>query len=197
MSKISRVSLALLALALITGMTGCRFDNPLSGSSSKDLNSWLLGVWEHKDDKGKVLYRSTVTPKSSGRYWVRIQKPGGGPSKNYLFEAWISRVGRSSFLTLLSVEGPSEMPPGSHAFAHYQVLDQNNVRIRIPQLESPPEASSMQLRKEVRKRLKEESLYPDPGTNWQRVSEVYWSGDDAPQPFQPLRFPTPPQVDGQ
>lgn len=189
MSKFCPAPVALLALAVLTVLTGCRFENPLTSGPSKDTNSWLLGVWETTDDKGKVIGRATVTPKSAGRYWLRVQKPGGGPSQNFLLEGWISRVGRSSFLTLRSIEGPKELPPDSYAFAHYQVLDQNHVRIRIPELDSPPEATSMQLRREVRKRLKDQSLYPNSGTNWSRISEVYWSGDDAPQPFQPLRFP--------
>ena len=75
-------------------------------------------------------------------------------------------------------------------FVNYQVIDQNNVIIRPLQLDSPPEASSYELREEVRARLKDGSLMPPEGAKWTRISEVYWEpGYTGEQPFQPLRFP--------
>ena len=37
---------ALALLLLCTLLTGCYFEHPLTGGPSKDINSWLLGVWE-------------------------------------------------------------------------------------------------------------------------------------------------------
>ncbi len=182
---------ALIALILLAGFSGCSFENPLSGPN-KDLNTWLLGVWEHKTEKGQV-YRATITPKTGDRYWVNIQKLGTKKSltKVYQFEGWISRVGNSRFLTLQCLESPGDIAPDSYVFAHYQVLDQHNIRIRIPQIDADPSASSYELRKAVRARLKDNSLYPDKGSDWLRISEVYWSTTDEPQPYQPLRDPLP------
>lgn len=171
-------------------LSGCGFENPLTSSPSKDLNTWLLGVWEHETEKGES-FRTTVTPKTGDRYWVTIQKlaKSGKPARSMSFEAYISRVGRSNFLTLKCLDGGPEIAEGQYAFVHYQVLDQNGVRIRIPGLEADPSASSYQLRKEIRAKVKAGTLYPDIGSNWRRISEVYWATGDEPQPMQPLRFP--------
>lgn len=177
-------------LGALVFLTGCGFENPLTGWPSKDLNTWLLGVWEHKNEKGES-FRATVTPKTGDRYWVTVQKLGkaGKPARSMSFEGYISRVGRSNFLTLKCLEGGQEIAEGQYAFVHYQVLDQNGVRIRVPGLEAGPSATGYQLRKEIRAKVKAGTLYPDIGTDWRRISEVYWSTGDEPQPMQPLRFP--------
>jgi hypothetical protein len=83
-----------------------------------------------------------------------------------------------------------EVPEGAFVFVNYQVIDQNTVLIRRLELDSPPEATSQNLREEVRQRLKEESLMPEEGLQWKRTSEVYWDPNyTEEQPFQPLRFP--------
>ncbi|GAB4174925.1 MAG: hypothetical protein Fur0032_14660 [Terrimicrobiaceae bacterium] len=181
-------------LGALVFLSGCGFENPLTGRPSKDLNTWLLGVWEHKSEKGE-RFRAIVTPKTGDRYWVTVQKlaKSGKPARSMSFEAYISRVGRSNFLTLKCLEGGPEIAAGRYAFAHYQVLDQNSVRIRLPALDADPSASGYQLRKEIRAKVKDGTLYPDIGTAWQRISEVYWAKGDEPQPMQPLRFP--PELD--
>ena len=82
------------------------------------------------------------------------------------------------------------MPEGGFVFAHYQVIDQNNVIMRPLQLDSPTETTSLKLREEVRAKLKEKTLLPLTGSAWTRTSEVFWDlGFNGEQPFQPLRFP--------
>lgn len=187
-------------LAVLAGLSGCFFDNPLTGIPSKDLNTWLLGVWEHKTDKGDV-YKVSVTPKSSGRYWVNFQKvgPTAAKTKTWEFEAWSSRVGQISFLTMHCLTSAGEIPVGSYVFVHTQLLDQENIRTRIPLLEEAQGLSSFEIRKVVRRKFKEGTLFGegDHKADWNRVSEVYWSGSSELQPFQPLRYPpvpTPPPV---
>jgi hypothetical protein len=181
---------ALILIAALAFLAGCNFENPLTSHPTKDLNTWLLGVWEYKDEKG-IVHKATVTPKTGDRYWVNVQTLGTRKSakKVYVFEAWISRVGNSSFLTLQALETSGDIPLDGYSFVHFQVLDQNNVRIRVPQLGSDASATSYELRKEIRTRLKDGSLYSEERSDWTRVSEVYWSTGDEPQPFQPLRFP--------
>lgn len=186
-----------LALAAIF-LSGCFFDQPLTGGGSKDLNTWLLGVWEHKDEKGKV-YNATVLPLSAGKMTVWFKEVGKTPkqTKQWKFEAWISKVGNSSFLTLKCLESAGQVPPDAYVFAHYQVINQENVIARPLQLESPPETSSFKLRVEVRRKLKEKTLLPIEGTVWTRTSEVYWDRADpqAQQPYQEPRFVPPPSED--
>lgn len=179
----------LILLVVLPVMAGAEFYFPLTSGPSKDLNSWLLGTWEHKGPNGKV-YRATVTPKSGDRFWIVFQEPGR-TGRSALYEAWISRVGRTSFLTLKCLESNGLTRPDMFLFAQYSVLDQNTVRLRVPALAISPDASSFQLRKQIRKQIKENTLFPDRGTDWSRVSEVYWSGEPGPQPFQPLRDPPP------
>lgn len=183
-----------LALLLITVLlTGCFFDHPLTDRPSKDINTWLLGAWEHKTAKGE-LYKATVLPLTGGRYTVWLHVPGkkaGSKRRTYLFEAWISEVGRNAFLTMQCKDSADDqIPVGSYTFLHYQVLDQNHVRYRLIGLDSPADTKSYDLRAEVRQRLKDGTLFPNPGTDWTRTSEVYWNTtSDAEQPYQPLRFP--------
>lgn len=186
---------ALALLLLCTLLAGCYFENPLTGGPSKDINSWLLGVWEHKDMKGKT-YRARVVPITGDRYFVSFQVLGGRKEKKvWEFEGWISRISYSRFLSLKCSVSSGEVPEGAFVFVNYQVVNQNTVITRRLELDSPSEATSQQLRAEVRQRLKEDSLMPAEGLRWKRVSEVYWDPNyTEEQPFQPLRFP-PPRLD--
>jgi hypothetical protein len=182
---------AIALLLLCTLLSGCYFDHPLTGGPLKDINSWLLGVWEHKDAKGRV-YRARVVPLTGDRYFVSFQATGrrNRDKKVWDFEGWISRIAYSRFLSLKCNVSSGEVPEGGFVFVNYQVIDQNTVVIRPLQLDSPPETSSYELRTEVRRRLKEQSLMPAEGSKWTRISEIYWEpGYTGEQPFQPLRFP--------
>lgn len=185
-------ALALLLISVL--LTGCHFDNPLSGPS-KDVNTWLLGVWEYKDLKAKKTYRAQVTPISDERYAVVLRELGKTPketAKLWMFEGWISRVGGARFLNLHCKQSASkDIPVGSNVFVHYQVVDQSDVVIRPLQLDSAPDATSFQLRQEVRTKQKQGTLLPQIGTEWFRVSEVYWNKENPYelQPFQELRYP--------
>lgn len=179
---------AILALTL----AGCYFDHPLTERGSKDLNTWLLGVWETKDDKGNIS-RVMVTPVKADLYAVHLSTPGKKPqeTKKYEFEAWPSRVGDTLFLTLRCLQSPGDIPTGAYVFSQIQLLDQNHVRARGLNLESPPSASSYELRKEVRSKLKASSLYTGaPSVAWSRVEEVFWSTDGRDPAFAPIRNPT-------
>lgn len=179
---------AFFALAL----AGCFFDHPLTVVPSKVINTWVLGVWESTDDKGRVS-RAMVTPIKADRYAVQLTLPGKMPKevKRYEFEAWPSKVGDTLFLSLRSLTSPGDLPTGSHVFAQLQLLDQNHLRAHGLKLDSPPSASSYELRKEVRSKLKNHSLYEGmPSVVWSRVGEVFWSTNGADPAFKPIRNQT-------
>ncbi|MFZ4775714.1 MAG: hypothetical protein ACOYM3_10140 [Terrimicrobiaceae bacterium] len=181
------VSAVFLALSL----GGCYFDQPLTSGPSKDINTWLLGVWESKDDKGRIS-RVMVTPMKQDRYAVQLATPGKSPRevKRYEFEAWPSRVGDTLFLTLRALQSPGDVPTGAHVFAQIQLLDQQHVRARGLNLAAAPSTSSFELRKEIRSKLKDRSLYEGtPSVIWTRVEEVFWSRDGSDPAFKPLRYP--------
>src|SRR6187455_2387772 len=118
---IKRLS-ALLFLTVL--LTGCFFDRPLTGPS-KDINTWLLGVWEHTDDKGQ-LSRVRCTPLTDSRYAIVYILPGGNKreTREWRYEGWISHVGNSRYLSLKCVEtasakkGETQIPVGSYVFIH-------------------------------------------------------------------------------
>jgi hypothetical protein len=184
MKAATRLALPLLAMLL----TGCWFQNPFTPDGSENLNTWLLGEWRHKDKKG-VVTRAVVSPVSGDLY--RVQATQG--SKQYEFEMWSSRVGNSVFLTLHSLRNSPNLPECAFLFAHAQMLEQNAIRVRPLRLDSPADATGFQLRKEIRARLKDGSLYADgEQTDWERIGEVYWGKDGQAGVFEPVRY-TPPK----
>ena len=181
--------LSFLILPLLLG--GCWFKNPLTPKGSESLNTWLLGEWQHKDKSGAVS-RALVTPISGDLYRVQVSMAAKGGRRDYEFEAWTSRVGNSVFVTFLSTKNSQNLPEGAHVVAHTQMLDQNTLRLRKIQLSSPADATSFELRKEIRGRLKDGSLYAEGAeTDWKRVGEVYWSRDGQSGAFEPLRYQVP------
>jgi hypothetical protein len=181
--------LAFLIFPLL--LSGCWFQNPLTPKGSENLNTWLLGEWQHKDKKGAVS-RALVTPISGDLYRVQVSTVTKGGRRDYELEAWTSRVGNSVFVTFLNTKNAPNLPAGVHAFAHTQMLDQNTLRVRKIQLDSPADATSFELRKEIRTRLKDGSLYAEGAeTDWKRIGEVYWSRDGQTGAFEPLRYQVP------
>ena len=177
------------AIFLLLTLAGCYFDHPLTVSASKDINTWLLGVWESTDDKGRVS-QVMVTPTKADRYGISLAVPGKMPRevKKYEFEAWPSKVGGTLFLSLRCLTSPGDIPTGAFVFAQAQLLDQNHVRIHGLELDAQQSASSYELRKEVRRKLKDRSLYEGiPSVAWSRVAEVWWSPNGTDPSFKPIR----------
>jgi len=185
--------LAQIALPLL--LAGCRFENPLTPAPSEALNTWLLGEWELEENGGKTT--AVVSPVEEDRYAVHVSAApkGGKGRREYDFEGWASRVGESTFLTLRSRQNASDLPVGAHVFVHAQMIDQVTLRLRTLQLDSPENASSFELRREVRARIKEGTLYAvDGAKDWKRVAEIYWTKDGTTGPFKPLRHAIAPAV---
>jgi len=181
-----------LMLAISVCLSGCYFDQPLTKTPSKNLNSWLLGVWEHKDERGRIS-RAMISPLDISRYTIQLTMPGKKPRQvlRYEFEAWPSRVGDSLFLTMLCTRSDGDVPVGAYVFAHPQLLNQNKLRIRILQLDVDPAETSYHLRQAVRQKLKDGTLYePKLFTDWTRVEEVTWGADGSSEAFRPIRNPT-------
>ena len=186
-----RSALALLPLFL----AGCFFENPLTSKPSDNLNTWLLGEWEHRDKNGAVS-RALVTPLSKDTYRVDVSLAKRGGGRTYNFEAWGSRVGEFTFHTLRNMQPAPDLPEGAFIFLHAQLVDQNTITLRVPILTSPQSSISKSLRSELRARLKDNALF-EPGKEkiWKRTSEVYWERDGQTGLFRPLRYLVPdPQI---
>jgi len=181
---------AAFVLALL--LTGCYFQNPLTGPS-RDIDTWFLGVWEGKGKSGKVT-RAEVFPASGDRYFIRASVPAksGNGTNRYEFEAWASRVGEAKFLSMRCTATTGEVPLGAWVFVFPQMLDQNRLRLRGLDLSSPSNAGSMALRREVRERWNDQTLFGRaPSIDLRRVAEVYWSRDGQTGEFRPIRNPIP------
>lgn len=188
MRTLLRSALALLPLLL----SGCFFEYPITSKPSDNLNTWLLGEWEHRDKNGAVS-RAVVTPLSGDTYSVQVSlaKRGASPL-NYNFEAWGSHVGGYTFHNLRNLQPVADLPEGAFVFLHVQLVDQNTITVRNPVLSSPRNATSKTLRDDIRARLKDNSLYTaGKEQTWKRVSEAYWERDGQTGLFRPLRYTVP------
>lgn len=190
--------LRLFTIVAAMFFAGC-YDHPLTSTPSKEINTWLLGVWEYTDKDGEVS-QAIVTPMSHDKYAIQISYYPHNKKRRHSkarqidqYEAWASRVGDTTFLTLHCIKGSGNlfsMSPGNYLPIQIQLLDQNNLRVHGLALESPSSASSYDLRKEVRQKLKTRTLYSEKQTDWKRVAEVFWSTDGRNPVFTPLRNPT-------
>lgn len=180
-----------LAAALLAG---CFFEKPLTPGPSEALNTWFLGQWERKEPSGEVS-RLVVSPAAGDIYRVQVSWAAKGKRSDYDFEAWASRVGASTFFTLHNLHNAPNLPEGAYLFLHPQMVDQNTLRVRGLTLDSPAGAAPLDLRKEIRARLKAGSLYSDSATqDWKRVGEVYWQRDGQTGVFTPVRYEIPEPV---
>ena len=181
----------LLFLALPLLLVGCFFEKPLTSTPSEAINTWFLGEWQSKGADGGIS-RAVVTPAGPDRYSIQVTLAGNPSSEEYEFQGWASRVGDSTFLTLRNQRATAKTAEGSFVFFHPQMLDQNTIRLRSLKLSAAASATTVELRKEVRDRLKDGSLYSDDQmTDWTRVGEVYWQRDGKTGVFTPLRYQRP------
>ena len=78
-----------------TLLTGCFFEHPLTSGPSKDINSWLLGVWEARTPKAELIVRQIV-PITGDRYYVSFRP---GRKKAFRAERGNSKAGYRVCLT--------------------------------------------------------------------------------------------------
>lgn len=178
-------SLLLLALAAVLLLPGCRFyDHPMT-EPSRSINTWMTGVWEYPQANGELL-QAVVMPKDNNHYAIAFREFGKNKKLKTLqeYDAWISRVGLVSFLTV-NVDG-------RYLPVHFQLLSPIEVRLRLPDLDAGSESlMPRELRKQVRDKFKAGTLLANDGQTWQKVSEIYWplNGTPSEQPMnQPLRY---------
>ncbi|MEI8284865.1 MAG: hypothetical protein WCG52_07715 [bacterium] len=183
-----RFFLRLLLLLAPLFLGGCFFEKPLTSGPSESLNTWFLGEWQRTEKTGGTS-RALVTPSGNDMYRVQVTLSEKGVKTEYDFEAWTSKVGDSTFLTLHSLRASSKVPLGAFVFLHPEMRDQNQIRLRPIHLASPKSATSKELRAEIRARLKDGSLFAEEeASDWQRTAEVYWKKDGETGVFKPLRY---------
>lgn len=139
-------------------------------------------------DKTGATSRALVTPADHDLYRVQITHSEKGASTEYDFEAWASKVGDSTFLTLRSLRATAKVPLGAFVFAPANAEAKPNSTTSAPS-RRPSNATSMELRAEIRARLKDGTLYgAEESSDWQRTAEVYLQKDGVTGAFTPLRY---------
>ena len=95
----------IFAFALVFAFEGCLLEHAPSGPS-RNINTWLLGIWVHEDADGSSR-KVWMMPVSSDRYALYFQEYNseGKVKETKRYEAWISRIGQASLLTIVIYEG--------------------------------------------------------------------------------------------
>jgi len=208
--KLFRTPLALILLALLPlGLGGCLFDHPLTGFSSTNIDTRLLGVFEYKEappsDPKKptptptpspdavdhsIIHRLAVLPLGANRYQIYYRDFSKKPAQVDKFVGWISRVDSQYYVTF---QDQTEGSPtfGKYGFFRFQWQFPGDFTLYAPDLKDlAATTSSFQLRQEVRKRLKAGTLFPYTATFWKKIARVWWdtagakNGTSIPKEFE-------------
>lgn len=197
----SPLVLALLAV-LCLGLGGCLFDHPLTGFSSTNIDTRLLGVFEFKEAQkvdpkkpaptpvpgvdNSIIHRMAVLPLDANRYVIYYRDFSKKPAKVDKFIGWISRVDSRYYITFQDVtEGSGTF--GKYGFFAFEWEFPGNILLYAPDLKDFDQASSFKLRTEVRKKVKAGTLFPYTPTYWQKIARVWWN------PLQPKVEPVIPK----
>ncbi|MGH8048149.1 MAG: hypothetical protein ACREKL_12975 [Chthoniobacterales bacterium] len=196
--KSFRSPLALLLLVLLPlGLGGCLFDNPLTGWSSTNIDTRLLGVFEFKEadpnapknppppDPTKpvvdtsIIHRVAVLPLDANRYVIYYRDFSKKPKQVWKFTGWISRVDARYYLTVRDdTEGSKTF--GKYGFFRFDWEFPGNFLLYAPEMKDvDATASSYHLRTAVRKKLKEGTLFPFEATWWRKIARVWWDPTGA------------------
>lgn len=181
-----RSALALLLLALLPlGLGGCLFDNPLTGWSSTNIDTRLLGVFEFKEGvKNKrdaaggadeaIIHRVAVLPQDANRYVIYYRDFSKKPAKVWKFVGWISRVDSRYYLTFRDETEGSETF-GKYGFVGFSWEFPGNILTFTPDMKDvAANASPYRLRAEMRKKLKAGTLFPYEQTWWKKIARAWW-----------------------
>ena len=198
-----RTPLALLLLTLLSlGLGGCLFDHPLSGYSSTNIDTRLLGVFEFKEgakvDPKKparagvdntIIHRVAVLPLNANQYVIYYRDFSKKPAKVWKFVGWISRVDSAYYLTFRDeTDGSPDF--GKYGFFKFEWEFPGNITLHAPDLRGLESASSFQLRAAVRKGLKAGTLFPFEATYWRKIARAWWNpagaeaGTTIPEEFE-------------
>jgi hypothetical protein len=183
--RILRTTLALAAgAALLLGLGGCLTDSPLTSSASTNIDTRLLGVFEYdsgggrKKDGGdeaseKEILRVAVLPRSEDEYLIYYRDESKKPVETLEFIGWISRVDENYYLAIKDVTGGSSTF-GKFSFMKFTWRWPGNIILHAPDQAGLEHASSFQLRKAVRQKLRDDTLFPYEGTYWNKIARVWW-----------------------
>ncbi len=186
--RILRTILAVVISAgALLGLGGCLTDSPLTQDASTNIDTRLLGVFEHDGSSGdsrrargeaedsdkKELLRVAVLPRNENEYLIYYRDESKKPIETLQFVGWISRVDQKYYLTLEDVtEGSSTL--GKFSFMKFTWRWPGNIILHAPDQAGLEGATSFQLRQAVREKLKDGTLFPYEGTYWTRIARVWW-----------------------
>ncbi len=192
-----RPALALAVAVLL--LTGCLFDTPITSNASTNIDTRLLGVFEYKQlvdrdatetvevieivdgeeviqvvEPPMIIHRVAILPRDEDTYWIYYRNFGQTPAKVLRFIGWISRVDGDYYLSFQDDTAGSQAF-GKFAFAKAEWIYPGNFAVSSPNMQGMENAATpYEMRRALRARLKEDTLFPYEPTPWNKIARVYW-----------------------
>lgn len=172
---------ALLVVSIL--LSGCLYEHPVTPFPSTNLDTRLLGVFQHNESvKTEVdgvtvqstrTHRVAIVRKDVNRYIILYKNVTDAPDKVLRFTGWISRVDTNYYLTFQD-DDPKSKTFGKFGFVRYDWTWPSSMVIFAPSIDPEAVTTSFALRQLIRKSLKEETLFPFEPTLWERIARVWW-----------------------
>jgi len=172
---------ALFVLAAL--LSGCLYEHPVTPLPSTNLDTRLLGVFQHDETvKTKVdgvevqsirVHRVAIVRQDVNRYTILYKNVTDAPKKVLRFTGWISRVDTDYYLTFRDDDKDSKTF-GKFGFVRYKWTWPSDMVISAPSVDPEAVTSSFAFRELIRKSRKEGTLFPFEPTFWNRIARVWW-----------------------
>ncbi len=179
------IAVAMLVTTLLP-LGGCLYDAPLTGQASTNLDTRLLGVFEYRqrpvaledadpDDEPKlIIHRAALIPRTEDTYWIFYRNFSETPAKTLRFIGWISRVDQEYYLSVQD-DTVGSKSFGKFAFVKFDWNFPGNFTISSPNMQDLENvATPFEMRKGVRARLAEGTLFPYEATPWDKIARIHW-----------------------
>lgn len=179
------IAAAFLAVVILP-LAGCLYDSPLTAQASTNLDTRLLGVFEYKqsptapddatgDDRPKfIIHRVALIPRTEDTYWIFYRNFGETPAKTLRFIGWISRVDQKYYLSIQD-DTAGSATFGKFSFVKFDWSFPGNFTVSSPNMQDLENvATPFEMRKGLRARLAEGTLFPYEATPWDKIARIYW-----------------------
>ncbi len=184
----ARTALGIAALAAsLLALGGCLYDTPITANASTNIDTRLLGVFEYKeripnaeleddtDEASKFkIHRAAIIPRDEDTYWIYYKNFSESPAKVLRFIGWISRVDGDYYLSMQddTVDSPAL---GKFAFVKFDWSFPGNFTISAPNMQGVETVETPEeMRRALRARLADDTLFPYEPTPWDKIARVYW-----------------------
>jgi len=174
--------LAALAVAA-TLLSGCLYEHPVTPYPSTNIDTRLLGVFQHNEAVKKIVdnvevqsireHRVAIVRQDVNRYTILYKNVTDSPKTVLRFTGWISRVDTEYYLSFRDDDEKSKTF-GKFGFVRFKWTWPSDMVISAPSVDPASITSSFALRQLIRKSLKDDTLFPFEPTLWTRIARIWW-----------------------